>query len=113
VQNEARGVDRKKQPVIECRRGRSRGKVNAAHEAALAFAITMLALSLMVSSFVEIIHRIFSMREARLKYVLGQMLDKHIRSGIAARLQAKSIANKNDTIKELVEQFLVSNGARQ
>jgi hypothetical protein len=77
-------------------------------EAALAFAITMLALSLVVSSFVEIIHRIFSMREAGLKYVLGQMLDqvldKHIRSGIAARVQATSIANKDDTIKELVEQ---------
>ena len=61
-------------------------------EAALAFAITMLALSLVVSSFVEIIHRICSMREAGLKYVLDQMLnqvlDKHIRSGIAARVQA-------------------------
>jgi hypothetical protein len=117
VQKRASGVDRKKQPVIECRRGRSRRKVNAAHEAALAFAITMLALSLMVSSFVEIIHRIFSMREAGLKYVLGQMLDqvldKHIRSGIAVRVQGTSIANKDDTIKELVEQFLVSNGARQ
>src|SRR4051812_9196816 len=45
-------------------------------EAALAFAITMLALSLVVSSFVEIIHRIFSMREAGLKYVLGQMFDQ-------------------------------------
>ena len=57
------------------------------------------------------------MREAGLKYVLGQMLDqvldKHIRSGIAARVQATSIANKDDTIKELVEQALVSNGARQ
>jgi hypothetical protein len=45
-------------------------------EAALAFAITMLALSLVVSSFVEVIHRIFSMREAGLKYMLGQMFDQ-------------------------------------
>jgi len=45
-------------------------------EAALAFAITMLALSLVVSSFVEIIHRIFSMREEGLKHVLGQMFDQ-------------------------------------
>jgi hypothetical protein len=45
-------------------------------EAALAFAITMLGLSLVVSSFVEIIHRIFSMREAGLKYMLGQMFDQ-------------------------------------
>ena len=40
-------------------------------EAALAFAITMLALSLIVSSFVEIIHRAFKMREAGLKICLA------------------------------------------
>ena len=79
-------------------------------EAALAFAITMLALSLVVSSFVEIIHRICSMREAGLKYVLDQMLnqvlDKHIRSGIAARVQADAsvaAADKEGKISELVE----------
>lgn len=78
-------------------------------EAALAFAITMLALSLVVSSFVEIIHRIGGMREAGLRYVLGQMLnqvlDKHIRSGIAARVQADAsvaASDKDDKIKELV-----------
>lgn len=48
-------------------------------EAALAFAITMLALSLVVSSFVEIIHRICSMREAGLKYVLAQMFDQVVK----------------------------------
>ncbi len=51
-------------------------------EAALAFAITMFALSLVCSSFVEIVHRIFSMREAGLKSMLGRMFDqvlaKHI-----------------------------------
>jgi hypothetical protein len=45
-------------------------------EAALAFAITMLALSLVVSSFVELVHRVFSMREAGLKYMLEQMFDQ-------------------------------------
>jgi len=45
-------------------------------EAALAFAITMLALSLVVSAFVELIHRIFAMREAGLKYMLEQMFDQ-------------------------------------
>lgn len=45
-------------------------------EAALAFAITMLALSLVVSSFVEIIHRAFKMREVGLKYMLGQLFDQ-------------------------------------
>jgi hypothetical protein len=45
-------------------------------EAALAFAITMLVLSLTCSSFVEIVHRIFSMREAGLQYMLGQMFDQ-------------------------------------
>ena len=45
-------------------------------EAALAFAITMLVLSLIVSSFVELIHRVLSMREAGLKYMLGQVFDQ-------------------------------------
>ena len=45
-------------------------------EAALAFAITMLVLSLIVSSFVELIHRIFSMREAGLRHMLGQLFDQ-------------------------------------
>src|ERR1700730_18591437 len=45
-------------------------------ESALAFAITMLVLSLTCSSFVEIVHRLLLMREAGLKYMLGQMFDK-------------------------------------
>jgi len=45
-------------------------------EAALAFAITMLALSLIVSSFVEIIHRGSKMREKGLKYMLEQLFDQ-------------------------------------
>jgi hypothetical protein len=45
-------------------------------EAALAFAITMLVLSLVCSSFVEIIHRALLMREAGLKYMLGQLFDQ-------------------------------------
>jgi hypothetical protein len=75
-------------------------------EAALAFAITMLALSLVVSSFVEMIHRVCSMREAGLKYMLGQMfdqvLDKYIRPGIAARVPADA-ADREGKISELVE----------
>jgi hypothetical protein len=45
-------------------------------EAALAFAITMLALSLICSSFVEIIHRTFKLRESGLKYMLEQLFDQ-------------------------------------
>ena len=75
-------------------------------EAALAFAITMLALSLVVSSFVEMIHRICSMREAGLKYMLGQMfdqvLDKYIRPGIAASVPADA-ADREGKISEFVE----------
>src|SRR5438093_44625 len=44
--------------------------------AALAFAITMLVLAMVVSAFVEMLHRVFSMREAGLKYMLGQMFDQ-------------------------------------
>ena len=43
---------------------------------ALAFAITMLALSLTCSAFIELIHRAFKMREAGLKYMLEQMFDQ-------------------------------------
>jgi hypothetical protein len=61
-------------------------------EAGLAFAITMLALSLVCSTFVEIIHRIFAMREAGLKYMLEQMFDqvltKYIRPGLNTTVAA-------------------------
>jgi len=56
-------------------------------EAALAFAITMLALSLIVSTFVELIHRIFAMREAGLKYMLGQMFDQVLAKYIIPELE--------------------------
>jgi hypothetical protein len=78
-------------------------------EAALAFAITMLALSLVVSSFVEIIHRIFSMREAGLKYVLGQMFDQVLAKYVAPAITravaadtAIAAAARNDRIRELL-----------
>jgi hypothetical protein len=45
-------------------------------DSALAFAITMLALSLTCSAFIELIHRAFKMREAGLKYMLEQMFDQ-------------------------------------
>lgn len=78
-------------------------------EAALAFAITMLALSLVVSSFVEIIHRVFSMREAGLKYVLGQMFDqvlaKYVVPAITRAVAADpgiAVASRNDRVVELL-----------
>jgi hypothetical protein len=78
-------------------------------EAALAFAITMLALSLVVSSFVEIIHRIFSMREAGLKYVLGQMFDqvlaKYVEPAIKRTVETDATivaAARNEKIRELL-----------
>jgi len=78
-------------------------------EAALAFAITMLALSLVVSSFVEMVHRIFSMREAGLKYMLGQMFDqvlaKYVAPEITAAVQADNAVAaglKDDRVKQLL-----------
>src|SRR3954447_26180266 len=50
--------------------------------AALAFAITMLVLAMVVSAFVELIHRIFSMREAGLKYMLEQMFEQVLKKPI-------------------------------
>jgi hypothetical protein len=45
-------------------------------DSALAFAITMLALSLTCSAVIELIHRAFKMREAGLKYMLEQLFDQ-------------------------------------
>jgi hypothetical protein len=45
-------------------------------DSALAFAITMLALSLTCSAFIELIHRAFKMREAGLKYMVREMFDQ-------------------------------------
>lgn len=58
-------------------------------EAALAFAITMLALSLVVSSFVEVIHRTFKLREAGLKYMLEQLFDQVLAKYVEPLAQAE------------------------
>jgi len=62
-------------------------------EATLAFAITMLALSLVVSSIVEVIHRTFKLREAGLKYMLEQLFDQvlvgYLKPGLEAKAKAK------------------------
>ncbi len=75
-------------------------------EAALAFAITMLALSLVVSSFVEIIHRIFSMREEGLKHVLRQMFDrvlaKHVVEPSLQKLRDGNLAEADRKAAEAV-----------
>jgi len=71
-------------------------------EAALAFAITMLVLSLTCSSIVEIIHRIFSMREAGLQYMLGQMFDqvlvKYIKPELVDKLKAAGLTPEDRTL---------------
>ncbi|MFH1342950.1 MAG: hypothetical protein ABIL01_17370 [Pseudomonadota bacterium] len=74
-------------------------------EAVLAFAITMLVLSLIVSSFVEIIHRTLSMREAGLKYMLYQVFDQVLAKYISPALDAiaKTPAS-GKTTAELLEQ---------
>jgi hypothetical protein len=70
-------------------------------EAALAFAITMLALSLVVSSFVEIIHRVLSMREAGLKYMIGQMFDQVLKRYL-----------KREALEELVDKSKIPDAAK-
>jgi hypothetical protein len=88
---------------------KSRGNFMPLIEAALAFAITMLALSLIVSSLVELIHRAFKMREAGLKYMLGQMFDqvlkKYIVPGLIAKVEQENPiiaqAAKDQRVQEL------------
>jgi hypothetical protein len=75
-------------------------------EAALAFAITMLALSLVVSSFVELVHRIFSMRQSGLQYMLGQMFDQVLKRHAVAWLNA-DVTQKNPGIVDALRDQLV------
>jgi hypothetical protein len=69
------------------------GGFHATLEAALAFAITMLALSLVCSSIVEVIHRTFKLREAGLKYMLEQLFDQvlvgYLKPGLETKAKAK------------------------
>jgi hypothetical protein len=65
-------------------------------EAALAFAITMLVLAMVCSAFVELIHRIFSMREAGLQYMLGQLFDQVLKKHLAEHLAQKNLAKLGD-----------------
>jgi hypothetical protein len=73
--------------------------------AALAFSITMLVLAMVVSAFVEVIHRIFSMREAGLKYMLEQMFEQVLKKPIANfKSQVPTLAQKS--IDEISASFV-------
>jgi hypothetical protein len=75
-------------------------------DSALAFAITMLALSLTCSAIVELIHRIFKMRQAGFKYMLDQMFDQVLSKYVEPALKAKVAAGtvlKNGTVEKELE----------
>jgi hypothetical protein len=79
-------------------------------ETALAFAVTMLVLSMVVSTFVELLHRLFAMREKGLKYMLGQMFDQVLTKYIAPTIKTKvdaddkiTAALKNDTVQSMIK----------
>ena len=75
-------------------------------ESALAFAITMLVLSLIVSSLVELIHRAFSMREAGLQHMLGQMFEQVLKKYVLPPIEAE-IVKANPTIDDAAKNKLV------
>src|SRR5947207_15005438 len=60
---------------------------------ALKFAVIMIVLSLVSSTFVEIIHRIFYMREDGLKYMLGQVFDQVLAKYVRPEEIVKVVAN--------------------
>lgn len=81
-------------------------------EAALAFAITMLVLSLTCSSFVELVQRAFLMRQAGLKYMLYQIFDqvlaKYVAPAVAADVQRDPLiadVDKDSKIGERAQQI--------
>jgi hypothetical protein len=75
-------------------------------DSALAFAITMLALSLTCSAFIELIHRACKMREAGLKYMLEQMFDQVLRK--YARALADNSKTGPEAYKNVRESFVKS-----
>jgi len=75
-------------------------------ESALAFAITMLVLSLIVSSLVELIHRVLSMREAGLQYMLGQMFEQVLAKYVLPPIEAE-IVKANPAIDDATKNKLV------
>jgi hypothetical protein len=73
-------------------------------EAALAFAITMLVLSLICSSFVELIHKFLGMREEGFRLMLGGMFDDILKKYVEPRLTAElSAANQQLVGNELTQ----------
>jgi hypothetical protein len=86
-------------------------------ESALAFAITMLVLSLICSSFVELIHRVFSMREAGLKYMLRQMFDqvlaKYVTQANIDRIAAETGLPAQQALAKFRESFVARMSANR
>jgi hypothetical protein len=90
-------------------------------EAALAFAITMLVLSMIVSSFVELIHRGFKMREAGLQYMLRQLFDQVLVQYVQPlaekelasnpKLQGKTIQDAYKAVREGFVERMTANRA--
>lgn len=65
-------------------------------EAALAFAITMLVFSTMVSVILETIHRVFGLRQAGLRVMLEKLFDEvlwpRVQMRVTARFEAKGMS---------------------
>jgi hypothetical protein len=76
-------------------------------EAALAFAITMLALSLICSSIVEIVHRTFKLRENGLEYMLEQLFDQVLVKYVEPLAEKKLAAAGDDIDKILAKEAIL------
>jgi hypothetical protein len=72
-------------------------------DSALAFAITMLALSLACSAAVELIHRILKMRQAGFKYMLDQMFDQVLSKYVEPAMK-KAVAETDKAYLAKVEE---------
>jgi chemotaxis protein histidine kinase CheA len=80
-------------------------------DSALAFAITMLALSLACSAVVELIHRVLKMRQAGFKYMLEQMFDQVLSKYVEPKIKAAVAADnsivgqvaKDQRVKDLLD----------
>jgi hypothetical protein len=80
-------------------------------DSALAFAITMLALSLTCSAIVELIHRLLKMRQAGFKYMLDQMFDQVLSKYVEPAIKDGTLKGTLEDVKKAFVERMRANRA--
>jgi hypothetical protein len=78
--------------------------------AALAFALSMIVFSTIVSALTECMHRVFHMREAGLERMLEQVFERHVKPALAAQLDKVDVALVRTNFTEALRRNLAVDG---